>query len=408
MAKSVKIPKLPYGQGSMSLRPDGTIMYRKRMGNPKKEYTIYADTPSAAMNKMAELEKNLEEEKFLKETQTLYEAMSDWLVTYKKPKLKKTSYDTLKKTIEARIKGFSLGNTRVTAIDSDMIQKHLNILNEDKKLSYSTIKKCHDALNDFFRNLYLQRKIDHNPMDVVVMLNKENVIKETKQVQFFEKDDIKKFIEEATSLCKNKKPKYQYGFCLSANIFLGMRGGELIALKWEDIDFEKDTIYVHNNLQMVTNVKYDENKKEEMELQGINKFVFEMQSLKNYQNRHIHMNEQAKQYLLLQKQYSKYTQPNDYVCCTREGNHAQIQYLSSNIEQIEQASCMNIREKGTHVIRHTCASLYFRAGVRIELIAALLGHSVEVCRETYIHFVEEQKKEAVQLINDYNIKFTAK
>lgn len=29
-AKQVKLPKLPYGEGSMSLRPDGTIMYRKR------------------------------------------------------------------------------------------------------------------------------------------------------------------------------------------------------------------------------------------------------------------------------------------------------------------------------------------------------------------------------------------
>ena len=31
MAKQVKIPKLPYGQGNMQLRPNGTIMYRKRI-----------------------------------------------------------------------------------------------------------------------------------------------------------------------------------------------------------------------------------------------------------------------------------------------------------------------------------------------------------------------------------------
>lgn len=61
---------------------------------------------------------------------------------------------------------------------------------------------------------------------------------------------------------------------------------------------------------------------------------------------------------------------------------------------------------GTHIICHTCSSLYFKKGVKIELIAALLGHSADVCRSTYIHFIEEQKKAAVELIDDYEVDFT--
>ena len=34
--KNIKLPKMPYGEGSMSLRPDGRIMYRKRIGQQKK------------------------------------------------------------------------------------------------------------------------------------------------------------------------------------------------------------------------------------------------------------------------------------------------------------------------------------------------------------------------------------
>lgn len=403
MAKQVKIPKLPYGQGSMALRANGSIVYKKRLGNPKKEYSVYAKTPSEAMTKMAELEKNLAEQKFKIETQTLSEAMEDWLETYKKPRLKKTSYDTLKKTVKSRISDFRIGRTRLDAINSDMLQKHINMLNTEKNLSYSTIKKCYDALNDFFRHKYLNKKIQDNPMLTVEMINKENIIKDTKEIQFFESDDIKKFIQEAISLFDwAKKPKYQYGLCLAANIYLGMRGGELIALKWKDVDFENDTIWVHDNLQLVSNEKYDDSNKEEMSRLGIPKQVYETQSLKNYQNRHIHMNKKAKKYLQMQYQYSNYTKPDDYVCCTRDGNHSAITYLSDNIEAIEIASETKMRERGTHVIRHTCASLYFRAGVKIELIASLLGHSVEVCRKTYIHFVEEQMKEAVKLINDYD------
>ena len=41
-------------------------------------------------------------------------------------------------------------------------------------------------------------KIETNPMLAVEMLNKENIIKETKKIEFFEEDDIRKFIEKAS------------------------------------------------------------------------------------------------------------------------------------------------------------------------------------------------------------------
>lgn len=104
----------------------------------------------------------------------------------------------------------------------------------------------------------------------------------------------------------------------------------------------------------------------------------------------------------MQRQFSRFTDPDDYVCCTKDGKHSAITYLSDNIEKIQKAANTELRERGTHVIRHTCASLYFRANVRIELIASLLGHSVEVCRKTYIKFEEEQKKLAVRKITDYD------
>lgn len=200
------------------------------------------------------------------------------------------------------------------------------------------------------------------------------------------------FIEQATRIFPwSKKPQYQYGFCLCANIFLGMRAGELLALRWKDIDFDKGIIYVHENLQLVNNPS------------GKPRQIYETQSLKNYQNRHIFMNEQARRYLGLQKEYSQFTEPEDYVCCTRDGAHAAIAYLSNNIREIERSAGTKVTACGTHIIRHTCASLYFRKGVRVELIASLLGHSVDVCRNTYIHFIEEQKRAAVELLDDFNI-----
>lgn len=403
MARTVKLPKLPYGQGSMSLRADGAVMYRKRIGTPKKEYSVYADTPKEAMQKMAELEANLDRIAKAKENITLYDAMLDWVRNYKQGDIKATAYETLEKTIRNYVGKYDIGKVQLKAVDSDMLQKHINLLNVQEHFSHSTIKKCYNAFTEFFEHLFISKKLEHNLMLPVKMIREENIVKKTKEIEYLKPDDIKKFLEEASIILQAEgKMKYQYGLCLASNIYLGMRGGELIALKWKDIDFENDTIYVHDNLQMVNNPDYDSDKEEEMKRKGINKKIYVTQSLKTNQNRIIHMNANAKKYLLLQKQYSKFTEPDDYVCCTKDGKHSAITYLSDNIGQIEAAANMEIRERGTHVIRHTCASLYFRANVRIELIASLLGHSVEVCRKTYIKFEEEQKKLAVRQITDYD------
>ncbi len=386
-----KIPDLPHGQGNISWIPGrNKYLYKKTVNGQRK--SVLGDTVKEAMEKMNRLERDGKKSAARQKTVTLKNAMTGWLETYKKPKLKKTSYDTLRKTVFSRIGAYDIGSMRLTEIDSDMIQRHLNRLNEEEHLSYSTIKKCYDALNDFYRNRAMSGKIDVNPMLTVEMINKENIIKAPKEIEFFDNDDMKKFIEQASGIrIWSKKPMYQYGFCLCANIYLGMRAGELLALRWKDVDFENGTIYVHENLQLVSNPN------------GVPAQVYETQSLKNYQNRHIHMNNRARYFLELQKEYSGYTAPEDYVCCTRDGNHAAVTYLSSNIKEIEQMAETRVKAHGTHVIRHTCASLYFRRGVKVELIASLLGHSVDVCRSTYIHFVEEQKKAAVKLIEDFDI-----
>lgn len=78
----------------------------------------------------------------LQKTVTLSDAMFIWLKTYKKPKLKKTSYDTLEKTIRSRIAAYDIGSMRLSVVDADMIQRHLNMLNEEEHLSYPAVKSA--------------------------------------------------------------------------------------------------------------------------------------------------------------------------------------------------------------------------------------------------------------------------
>jgi integrase len=63
----------------------------------------------------------------------------------------------------------------------------------------------------------------------------------SKEISFFEEDDIKKMIEEAGIRYHTGRLKYRYGYIICANMYLGLRIGELLALKWKDIDLDNGT-----------------------------------------------------------------------------------------------------------------------------------------------------------------------
>lgn len=399
---SIKLPQLPYGEGSMSIRKDGNIIYRKRIGNPKKEHSVYGKTPKECIDKMKKVEKKLEKSIIKLEKETLNEAMYKWLNTIKNSTLKSQSYQRLESTIKNQIEESDIGNLRYQSITTDEIQNVINDLNE-KEYSHSVIKKTYDALNEFYRYISAKDKID-NPMLLVVMPTINNVRAEVKEIEFFEQSDIDKFIKECSAKHKTGTYKYRYGYILAANIYLGLRIGELLALRWKDIDLKKNTIYVCKTLIEETNPDYDKNNPELMKEKGIKKVRFVIQeSTKKSKNRYVPINSKAKELLETHKEVSEFTDDNDYVISTRNRKTNTIKNISDTIKAIEIASETKVQASGTHILRHTCASLYFRAGVPLLTIAQILGNSVEVLEKTYVHLIEEQLQNAASKIDIINI-----
>lgn len=400
--KQIKLPKMPYGEGSMSLRPDGTIMYRKRIGEPKREKTVYGSTPKECIQKMKDEEALLRKKVVDQDKVSLVDAMLSWLDTVKKPTLKSQSYTRLKSTIQNQIEQSDIGYIRYKNITTDDIQELINHLNEEN-YSHSTIKKTYDALNAFYRYASAKEKID-NPMLLVVMPTTNNVKAETKSIVFFEKEDIEKFIAVCETKYKTGSYKYKYGYALAANIYLGMRMGELLALQWQDINFNNNTIYISKTLIEEANPEYDKSNESLMKLNNISKVRFVIQeSTKKNKNRYIPINSKAKDLLLKYKSIAQFTDPTDFVISTSNRKTNTIKNMSDTIKAMEVEAETSVQSSNTHLLRHTCASLYFRAGVPVETICQILGNTREVCEKTYIHFIEEQLQNAAnQLVSQIN------
>ena len=56
---------------------------------------------------------------------------------------------------------------------------------------------------------------------------------------------------------------------------------------------------------------------------------------------------------------------------------------------------------GVHTLRHTFASLLIKKGVDIKIVSDILGHKdVSFTYNIYVHILEEQKTQAMSLLDD--------
>ena len=383
MVDKNKLPDLPFGEGSMYPYRDNLIAYKKSVklkDGKKVSKVVYGKTAAECMRKMREAEKQLENSEKPSNKVTLIDGLMRWLNLTHKSTVKPQSFQRLVGTAKNQIEPSKIGHRRYQEITSDEIQMLINDLNY-QRLSHSSIKKVYNLLGAFYK--YASAKDGfNNPMALVTMPKASNILAETKEVEWFEKEDIEKFISVCGSKFPNGRLRYRYGYVLAANMFMGLRGGELLALQWKDIDFDKGTVYVSKTL-----IEYRDLDQ--------NKTHFAVQnSTKRDNNRYVPLNDKAKELLLLHRENSEFTDPDDFVISTSGRKTNTLKNLSDMIKKIEEEANTTVRSHNTHILRHTCASLYFRAGVRVEIICKILGNSREVCERTYIHFVEEQLKDA--------------
>lgn len=394
------LPKLPHRQGTFCYHGN-KIQFRKMIHLQDGQIIRCVTTGNTVRECMQEMDKKIigaKKQKKYEENKVLLESMTEWLENVKRPILKQQSYIRLESIIRVQIGKSDIGHVRYKFVTTDDIQKLINDKNR-QGLSHSTIKKIYDCLNDYYRYISAKKDIK-NPMTLVVMPTIGNVCSEMKKIEFFEDKDIKKFIEECGMRWKTGNLKYPDGYVLAANIYLGMRIGELLALTWKDIDFEKRTIYINKTIIEIKNPEYDDTMPEKMKQLGIHKVIFVVQnSTKRNKNRYIPINSRAKELLLLHKENSKFIEPDDFVISSRNRKSKSPKNISTTIGRIEENAGTYVRSTGTHILRHTCASLYFRKGVPIETICTILGNSREVCEKTYVHLLEEQLKEAASKID---------
>ena len=374
------------GEGTINQRKDGRWEYRVSLGKVNGRYaykSFYAPTERELKKLIKQY--NSDRQKYLCEADKtpFWQHAEHWMRVYKFPNLRGNSIDRLETTYEVHIKP-ALGFLPLTQINSDDIQMLINA--KAQELSYSYIKKIYEFLK------YAKQRgiITTNPCDAVIVPKEEHVAVKTREIDILTPKEISKFYAFNNKIFKNDNQFYKH---VPAYLFLlntGIRCGEAIALEWSDIDFENRICRINKNFTLVKSRDKNWNAGKRQKLVSETKTAAGV--------REIPLNDRAVEMLEQIQNYNrKRGIETPYVISTDSGAQISERSLFQSLEYALGAA--EIHHIGLHGLRHTFASTLLRKGVDIAVVSKLLGHrNVTTTYNTYIHIIEEQKRNAIKAI----------
>lgn len=163
---------------------------------------------------------------------------------------------------------------------------------------------------------------------------------------------------------------------------LGLAIGEICALMWEDVDFDKEVIYVRETVQRIQNIQEGQ--------EGGKKTMLVKMPLSDTAKRELPIPEIVLSVLNL------YRKEKGYVLKCKEEKLPDPRREQMRLEKVFQRNEM----KGCnfHTLRDTFAVRCLKAGMSIEDLSYVLGHSsVTGTAERYKRFVEMKENRVVVL-----------
>lgn len=247
-----------------------------------------------------------------------------------------------------------LGTTLEELAAKDIQQFYLE---QRKRVSGSTVIHYHAIIHKALKYAVKLDLIATNPADRVERPKKERYV-----ASFYDADEVNALFQAA------RGTNLEIPILLGA--FYGLRRSEVIGLKWNAIDFERNTITVQHT---VTSCNVD----------GKNMLVAADRTKTKSSMRTLPLVPFMKERLLQQKKVQaenrklcgrSYVKDYlGYVCVNEIGAILKPNYISTSFPKLLENN--GLRHIRFHDLRHSCASLMLANGVPMKQIQEWLGHS---------------------------------
>ena len=167
-------------------------------------------------------------------------------------------------------------------------------------------------------------------------------------------------------------------------ITMGLRRGEIVGLRWADVDLEKRVLYVRQQTQRRRGVLYDDDPK------GRRRRVVPLPAMCVAPMRW-HRMRQAE---IRKRAGKKWEEDGGHIFTTRTGHPVEPRNVYRSFTRV--AENAGLRVIRLHDVRHGCATLLTAAGVAPRVVMEILGHSqISITMDVYTHVVQDTQREAI-------------
>ena len=314
--------------------------------------------------------------------QTLDQYLKDWLENTVKDTVRPRTYERYESIVRLHIVP-TLGKVKLQALTP----RHIQTLKSKKLkegLSPTTVSAIQDMFHKALDDAIKMELLSRNVCEAVSSPRKQH-----KEIQPLMPDEALKLLDAA----KGHPQEALFVLALAT----GMRRGELLGLKWQDINFTDGTLQVRRTLSRLPTQMGKDNgdlyieadTKTKSSKRNIVLAGFAFEALKQHRVRQEEMRRVAGDSWV----------DHDYVFCTSIGTHldpghdalVQLKHL------LEKAG---LPERRFHDLRHSAATLLLSMGIHPKVVQEILGHTeISMTMDIYSHVLPTMQRDAMNKLN---------
>ncbi|MFJ1732263.1 tyrosine-type recombinase/integrase [Streptomyces sp. NPDC088254] len=290
-----------------------------------------------------------------------------WLDNIVKPRRKLSTYDKY----EAHVRLYlvpMLGSKRLESLSVADVRRFLTQL--ENRTTAATAKESHRVLRTALSAACREELIARNVAGLV-----EPPRASSRELSPWTLDETLDFLAAS-----RKDPLYA-AFVLA--IAMGLRRGELVGLRWTDVDLDKRVLYVRQQTQRRRGVLYDDDTKNRRN-RALPLPAMCIAPLRWHRMRQVAARQRA----------GESWDDGGYVFATRNGRPVEPRNMYRSFTRVAESA--GLRVIRLHDARHGCATLLTAAGVAPRVVMEILGHSqISITMDVYTHVVQDTQREAI-------------
>jgi integrase len=312
--------------------------------------------------------------------QTLAQFLTDWLENSQKQSVRPRTYERYEELVRLHIAP-ALGRYELQKLSAQHLQAFY-AKKAEEGLSATTINHFHNMLHKALDTAVKWNLVARNVCDLVSPPRRKRY-----EVHPLTLEQVHRLLAAVEV--------HEMEALFKLALATGLRRGELMGLKWQDINLETGVLQVRRILSRVPSKMpgkgyVEAEPKTQKSRRSVVIAPFALEALKRHKERQ----QEAK------IKVGPLWQDHDYVFCTSIGTH-----LNPSRDMLDQLKAL-LKKAGLpdlrfHDLRHSAATLLLGVGVHPKVVQEILGHSqISITMDVYSHVLPGMQQDAMNRLNN--------